>query len=185
MIKSERLVFKPVNENDIEWLRETRNKYRDHFFDANEITKEQQKAWYQKYRDIGTDNMFIVMLKSGEKIGTIALYATDITSRTAKLGRVLLLEEFRQHGYAEEMVKRILRIAFEEMKLYKVRVEVHMDNIDAIAIYARAGFKSVTKPIQLLEAINHNFDSKKPSVIYSYDDLSDSYENQATNIKDM
>lgn len=184
MIRSERLVFKPVDENDIEWLRDTRNKYKDHFFDAHEITKEQQKAWYAKYREIGTDHMFIVKLKSGDKIGTIALYDVDITNRTVKLGRVLLLEEFRRHGYAEEMVQTLLKLAFETMKLYKVKVEVHIDNINAIAIYARAGFKSITRPIQLLEAVNPNYDPKKPVTIKSYDDMSESgYEGQASNVR--
>jgi RimJ/RimL family protein N-acetyltransferase len=183
MIKSARLIFKPVDESDIEWLRDTRNKYKDNFFDAHEITREQQKAWYAKYREIGTDNMFIVKLKSGEQIGTIALYDVDITNRTVKLGRVLLLEEFRQRGYAEEMVQTILKLAFDTMKLYKVKVEVHLDNINAIAIYARAGFKSITRPIQLLEAVNPNYDPKKPVTLESYDDMSESYEGQASNIK--
>lgn len=184
MLKSERLLFKPVDENDIEWLRETRNKHRDSFFDSHEITTEQQKAWYTKYRESGTDHMFQVALKSGEAIGTIALYDIDISNRTAKLGRVLLLEEFRQHGYAEEMVKTILKLAFETIRLYKVKVEVHLDNINAIAIYARAGFKSITRPIQLLEATNPNFDPKKSVRIESYDEMSETgYESQCSNVK--
>lgn len=184
MLKSERLLFRSVNKDDIEWLRETRNKYRGNFFDSHEITKEQQKAWYTKYRESGVDQMFIVSLKSGEQIGTIALYDIDVSNRTAKLGRVLLLEEFRRHGYAEEMVKTIIKLAFETMRLYKLKVEVHLDNIDAIAIYARAGFKSVTRPIQLLEATNPNFDAKKSIKITSYDELSTyGYEGQVNNVQ--
>lgn len=165
MLKSERLILKPVDEKDIEWLRDVRNRYKDNFFDANEITKEQQKAWYVKYRESGTDQMFIVKLKSGEQIGTIALYDIDITYRTAKLGRVLLLDEFRHHGYAEEMVQTLIKYAFELVRLYKVKVEVHYDNIDAIAIYSRAGFKPITKPIILLEHTNTKLDWSRPLVL--------------------
>jgi len=169
MIKSERLVFKPIDENDLDWLRDSRNKYRDNFFDSHEISKEQQRNWYDRYREVGTDKMFIVKLKSGEQIGTIAIYNIDVSSRTAILGRILLLEEFRHHGYAEEMVKRMLDVAFDSMRLYKVRVETHYENIDAVAIYARAGFKPVTKPILLLEKINPAYDSKKPLNLEGYD----------------
>src|SRR4030042_1434550 len=109
MITSERLVFKPIDEKDIEWLRDSRNKYKDNFFDSHEITTEQQKAWYVKYRDNGNDKMFIVKLKSGEQIGTIAIYNIDVSNRSAELGRVLLLEEFRHCGYAEEMVQRMVK----------------------------------------------------------------------------
>ena len=165
MLKSERLLFKQVDENDLEWLRETRNKYKDHFFDSHDITKEQQKAWYNKYRDIGADTMFIVKLKSGEQIGTIAIYDIDVTTRNAKLGRILLLTEFRKHGYAEEMVERILKLGFEEMRLYKIKVECYWENLDAIVIYHRAGFTVNPKPIMQLEAINQNMDWKKPLII--------------------
>lgn len=184
MTTNERLVFKPIDEEDIEWLRETRNKYKDNFFDSHEITVEQHRSWYTRYRDIGTDKMFIVKLKSGEPIGTIALYNIDVSTRTATLGRILLLDEYRKHGYAEEMVTRMLDLAFNSMRLYKVRVETHYENIDAVAIYARAGFKPVTKPILLLEKINPNYDAKKPLAISSYDGMSESYESQTQNIKE-
>ena len=183
MLKSKRINFSPVSEEDIEWLRENRNKHKDSFFDAGEISIDQQKAWYGRYKESATDNMYIATLKSGDKIGTIALYNIDIASRTATLGRVLLLEEYRGYGYAEEMVRTMLRVAFEHIRLYKVKVEVHIDNINAIAIYARSGFKSITRPIQLLEATNPNYDRKKPLVIGSYDNLSESgYESQESNI---
>ena len=183
MLKSEHLMFKPIDESDIEWLRETRNKHKDSFFDSGEISTEQQKAWYERYKESAIDTMYIVELKSGEKIGTIAIYNIDIANRTATLGRVLLLEEYRGQGYAEQMVQTILKMAFEHMRLYKVKVEVHIDNINAIAVYARSGFKSITRPIQLLEAINPNYDRKKPVVIKNYDDMSESYESTASNVK--
>ena len=184
MIKSERIYLKPIGENDIEWLRETRNKYKNNFFDANEISKEQQRSWYERYQENSTDRMFIIKLKSGEYIGTIALYNIDIGSRKAVLGRVLLLEEFRGHGYAEEAVKLLTDYAFSIMKLYKIKVEVHQDNLDALAIYARAGFKTITRPIMVLEKTNYDFDARKPLKIESYDELSETgYESQESNIK--
>lgn len=185
MLKSERLILKLIEEKDIEWLRTTRNKYKDHFFDASEISKEQQRQWYTKYVETGDkDQMFIIYLKSGEKIGTVAVYNINITDRTADFGRFLLLDEYRHCGYAEEAVRCLLEYCFDSIRLYKLKIGVHLDNIDAIAIYARAGFKTTTRPIILLERVNANFDVRKPLVLSSYDEMSDSYESQASNIKE-
>lgn len=166
MIKGTIIDLRPLEEKDVEMIRDWRNRYKDHFFDAGEISKEQQRQWYDRYRDsVGKDNMFIVQLKDGTPIGTIALYNVDVVNRIAELGRVLLLEEFRGHGHSEAAVKMVLELAFGKMKLWKVKVAVHLDNIDAIAVYARAKFKTTTRPIVLLECTNHDIDWKKPIVI--------------------
>ena len=175
--------IRPLEREDIEKIRNWRNANLDKFFDASYISKEQQRKWYEKYSDSGgTDLMFIIQA-DGEDIGTIALYNINPGDRTATLGRVLILEDYRGHGYAEEAVGLILDLAFKKMRLFKVKVEAHLDNIDAIAVYARNGFKTTTRPIILMEATNPDTDWKKPIKLSSYDDLSRSYESQHTNIK--
>ena len=162
MIKGDRVNLIPLREEDVEMIRQWRNKNKDHFYDANEISIDKQKAWYEKYRETSTDRMYVIILKNGEKIGTMALFEINITDRTARLGRVLLLEEYRGQGYAEEAVRLLSDYGFHTMKLFKIKTDTHIDNIDAIAIYARAGFKSITRPIMLLEKINPDCDWKKP-----------------------
>lgn len=184
MLKSERLILRPLEEKDVELIREWRNRHKHMFFDSSEISKEQQRVWYTHYRESGgTDQMFIICLKDGTPIGQVAIYDVSIENRTAKFGRFLLLEDYRSLGYAEEAVKRLLQHCFETMRLYKVKLEVFLENIDAIAIYARAGFKTTTKPIILLEKINDDYDYRKPLVLRSYDNMSESYESQSDNIK--
>lgn len=162
MIKGDRVDLAPLQEKDIEMIRQWRMKYKDHFYDANEITPEQQKIWYSKYKESPTDRMYIIQKKDGEPIGTIAIYEINIQTRTARLGRVLLLEEARGQGYAEEAVKTLLDYADNVMRLYRVTTDTYIDNIDAIAVYARAGFKTTIRPIIILERINKNYDPKKP-----------------------
>jgi RimJ/RimL family protein N-acetyltransferase len=166
MIKTDRLNIRLLEERDIEMIRQWRNIYREHFFDSSEISKEQQRAWYTNYQSTkGTDQMYILELKDGTPIGQCALYNIDITSRKAVFGRFLLLEEFRHVGYAEEAVKGVLNYAFKILRLYKIKVEVFLENIDAIAIYARSGFKTTTKPIILMEAVNYEADPNKPLIL--------------------
>lgn len=187
MLKSERLIIRPLEENDVEMIRQWRNKHRDSFFDANEITKEQQRMWYTNYKESGgKDQMFIICLKDGTPIGQVAIYDVSIENRTAKFGRFLLMEEYRCHGYAEEAVKRLLKHCFETMRLYKLKLEVFLENLNAIAIYARAGFKTTTKPIIILEKINNDYDYRKPLQLSTYDEMAGDagYEGQNTNIKE-
>jgi len=187
MLKSERLIIRPLEEDDMEMIRQWRNKHRDDFFDAGEISKEQQRLWYTHYKESGgKDQMFIICLKDGTPIGQVAIYDVNIENRTAKFGRFLLLEEFRGQSYAEEAVKRLLKHCFDTMRLYKLKLEVFLENINAIAIYARAGFKTTTKPIIMLEKINDDYDYRKPLQLTSYDDMAGDagYESQCTNIKE-
>jgi diamine N-acetyltransferase len=183
-IESARIRLHPIDEYDLEWLRETRNKNRNNFFSAEEITKDQQISWYERYKESNTDNMFIIATRDGQEVGTIALYNIDIGTRGAELGRVLILEEYRGNGYAEEAVRLLTDYAFKVFRLYKVRVHTHLDNLDAIAVYARAGFKTTTKPIIILEKINPDYNPKKPLVLESYDELStEGHECQCSNVR--
>lgn len=165
MIKGDRLNLVPLTEEDVELIRQWRNRHKDSFYDANEISAERQKMWYEKYKESPTDRMYIITLKNGEKIGTVALFEMSVPDRTARLGRVLLLEEYRGYGYAEEAVKLLLKYAFETFRLYRIKTDTYIDNIDAIAIYARAGFKTTIRPIILLEKVNPDCDWKKPITI--------------------
>jgi len=150
VIEGTRLNLVPINVSDIEWLRIIRNQYKDHFLDSGGISPEQQKIWYKRYLG-SNDQMYVVELKSGERIGTVGLYNIDADNRVATFGRVILLEEYQGKGYAEEFVKLLVN---EALRIFdKIKVEVHLDNINAIAIYARSGFKVATKPVLLLERI--------------------------------
>lgn len=161
MKKGERVNLRLIEEKDIDWLRETRNKYRESFFDSAEISNEQQRMWYRDYKELGTDRMYIVELKDSTPIGTIAIYNIDIGRRTAKLGRFLLMAEYRGKGYAEEAAKLAVDIAMNDIRLFKLNVEVYLENMDAIAIYARVGFKT-GKPVIILEKISHDQNWQKP-----------------------
>lgn len=182
-LRGDKVFLTMLQEDEIELIREWRNQYKNNFFDSSEISKEAQRIFYDKYEASHTDCMFIIHSPNGTKIGTIALYNIDLPTRTAKIGRVLLLKEYRGQGYAEDAVKIIVKYAFEIVRLFKLTVEVYLENLDAIAIYARAGF-SHTKPIIILNATNNKINWKEPVRIESYDDLSETgYEGQEANIK--
>lgn len=182
MIKGDRINLRPIAQGDMELVRSWRNAYANNFGDAGYITKEQQRLFYDKYQESNTDKMFIVELKDGVPMGTIALYNISTADRTADVGRVIIIDEQRGHGYAEEAVKLVCKMA-DEMRLYRVRVWAYLDNLDAISVYSRCGFRA-GRPRLYLERINDT-NWKAPVRIESYDDETreSGHEGQCDNIK--
>jgi RimJ/RimL family protein N-acetyltransferase len=176
----------PLDDKNIEFARQLRNRYRNDFFTHDEITKEQQKMWYEKYREsYGKDYMWIITLGDGTEVGTISLYNINHIDRTAELGRILLDESARGNGVMESAILLVKDIAFEQMRLYKLKLSVYIDNTHAIAVYDKCGFTSLDRPVILMECKNPNMNWKKPMKISTYQDMDgeDGYEGQCTNIK--
>lgn len=154
-LSTARLTLRPLAAEDIEMVRQWRNTYRHEFFDTTEITPEMQQAWYQRYlTTTTTDKMFIITLRDGTPIGQLALYDISATNRTAKFGRFLILSEYRGQGYATEAMRSILKYAFKVLQLAKIKLEVYVDNLEAIAVYTKVGFKPPARPIMILEKDN-------------------------------
>ncbi len=180
---SDRIKLRTIEQKDMELVRKWRNQYANNFGDAGFITKEQQRMFYEKYQESNTDKMFMIELKDGTPIGTIALYNISSPDRTADIGRVIIIDEYRGSGYAEEAVRMVCSIA-DDMRLYKTRVWAFLENLDAISVYSRCGFRA-GRPRLYLERVNVNSNWKAPIVVESYDDLSGDagYESQCVNVK--
>lgn len=187
MIKGKRINLKPIDKGDIETLRVWRNKYANNFYTSDTITKQQQRQWYQKYQDsYGRDFMYLIKLKDDTPIGTIAIYNVEMADRTAEVGRMLLLEEYRNQGYMEEALDLIVKEAFESIRLWKLRLSCFLDNAGAISLYHKAGFQALPRPVMIMEMRNTNFDPDKPLRLLdsSYDSMSGGdYESTSSNIR--
>lgn len=170
MLKGTAVDLRLIANGDLEILREWRNRYTNDFFTKDQITPQQQRAWYSQYSENATDRMFIVQLKDSTPIGTIALYNINIADRTAELGRTLLLTEYRGQGYMEEAVTLLVKHTFDTMRLWKLRLTVYLDNAAAISLYHKCGFESTPRPIMLMEATNHNQDHLTPVQITDFNE---------------
>jgi len=86
-------------------------------------------------------------------VGHIELGAIDYLNRTATLCRVLIAPEARGRGYCVGLVRQILRVGFEEMKLRRIDLKVFGFNHPAIRCYERAGFvrEGVLRKSQMIE----------------------------------
>jgi len=100
----------------------------------NEVKKDNSNIFVYKIRLINT----------GEIIGTVELREIDENNKIGKVCRFLIGEEnIRGRGIGAEVLKEILRIAFEDLKFEKITLGVFDFNQIAIKCYENVGFTKV------------------------------------------
>lgn len=78
---------------------------------------------------------------SKEVIGHISLGQIDNINRSARIGKVLVGDtKMRGRSIGKHMMKAVLHIAFEELKLHRVTLGVYDFNTSAISCYEKIGF---------------------------------------------
>ncbi|WP_085521118.1 GNAT family N-acetyltransferase [Tuberibacillus sp. Marseille-P3662] len=99
----------------------------------------------------------VVDANTKEIIGHISLVKIDRTQQTARIGRVLVGDPaYRGKGVGEQMIQKILEVAFDNLKLSEVTLGVFDFNKGAIKCYQKAGFKQV-RLRKNAAAINHEY----------------------------
>jgi RimJ/RimL family protein N-acetyltransferase len=79
-------------------------------------------------------------IENDKTIGHIQLLWIDKVNMSARIGRVLIEEKYRNKGIGLEMVNATLDVAFNKLNLHRVDLGVFDFNLPAIACYKKAGF---------------------------------------------
>jgi len=80
--------------------------------------------------------------ETGETVGHGELLGIDRQNRSATIGRMLVgPPELRGKGIGEQIVRELLRVAFQELSLHRVVLRVLDFNKLAIRCYEKVGFK--------------------------------------------
>jgi RimJ/RimL family protein N-acetyltransferase len=103
-------------------------------------------AWYvEGSNDIKDPNVFVykaVDSKTGITVGHISLGGISLRDRAGRITRVLVGNTTeRRRGICQGMVKALLRIGFEDLKLHRISLGVYDFNQAAIKCYLKAGFQ--------------------------------------------
>ncbi len=112
-----------------------------HFFSKSRFTLRSQREWYERYRHDPTDLTFIILVRPDTPIGLLALYHIDEARKTAEFGRLLIGEDrYRNQGLAYDACCACLSLAFRELHLREVYLDVYESNRVAVRLYERLGF---------------------------------------------
>ena len=82
---------------------------------------------------------FAICARSGQLIGLIDLFDYDAKNQRAGLG-VVILEEFRGKGLAQEAIERVKKYAKEHLLLHQLHAEIQEQNEKSLALFKRCGF---------------------------------------------
>lgn len=83
----------------------------------------------------------VVSKETGDTIGHISLGKIDRRNKSARVGKVLVGDKnVRGNGIGQQLIREILKVAFDELQLHRVCLGVYDFNVSAIACYEKVGF---------------------------------------------
>lgn len=124
----------------LEWMHDKEiNKF--FRFDAARMTEEKAREFVDKSFDENNRHYAIVNEKN-EYLGTVSLKKIDVIDKSAEYA-VSVRKQYHGTGIAAEATQDILKIAFEELGLHKVYLNVLSQNTRAVRFYEKIGFKFV------------------------------------------
>lgn len=143
MLKTERLILRPINKSDgpdiVRWRNQ--KEITDNLFSDPGLTLHQHNAWYKKYLKEKTRIEFMIIKKQdNKKIGTIGLNKIDRKNQKAEYGILIGEKDEWGQGYAKEATFAILNYGFKKLNLHKIYLEVFCENTNAIRLYKKIGF---------------------------------------------
>ncbi|MHC1749543.1 MAG: GNAT family N-acetyltransferase [Cellulosilyticaceae bacterium] len=108
-------------------------------FPENKINIEEIKKFIENSFN-NTNRHYGIVDNDDEYLGTVSLKNIDYINKNAEYA-IVLRKKVVARGVATEATKMILDIAFNELKLHKVYLNVLENNIRAIKFYEKFGFK--------------------------------------------
>lgn len=140
-IKGKYVTLCPLKAEELEQMRNLRNRNRCFFVSQEEITEDGQRRWYQKYLVRENDYMFSVVYQE-RWIGVASIYDVDRIKGRGEFGRLMIDREVAGvGGLGLDVTRTACRFACEQLKLRTVELEVYADNIPAQITYLKAGFR--------------------------------------------
>ncbi|WP_242257052.1 GNAT family N-acetyltransferase [Bacillus cereus group sp. BfR-BA-01379] len=109
---------------------------------GNAFTYPLNEQQLEKYITSENTLAFKVIDEESKKvIGHISLGQIDNINKSARIGKVLVGDtRMRGRSIGKHMMKAVLQIAFEELKLHRVTLGVYDFNTSAISCYEKIGF---------------------------------------------
>ncbi|MGX5560896.1 GNAT family N-acetyltransferase [Bacillus thuringiensis] len=109
---------------------------------GNTFTFPLDEQQLEKYIESANTLAFkVVDEETSDVIGHISLGQIDNINKSARIGKVLVGNtKMRGRSIGKHMMKAVLHIAFDELKLHRVTLGVYDFNISAISCYEKIGF---------------------------------------------
>jgi UDP-4-amino-4,6-dideoxy-N-acetyl-beta-L-altrosamine N-acetyltransferase len=132
----------PLTSDDVELVRTWRNspEVAQYMYTSNEITAEQQAAWFAQVENDPTSRYWIIEYND-QKIGLASLTGISKTLSSCYWAFYLGDTNIRGAGLGAKIEFNVLEYVFTELKLNKLRCEVMTFNDKVITMHEKFGFR--------------------------------------------
>lgn len=141
------VVFKNILEVDAELQREVlswRNSedVRRFMIHQHDITLDEHQSWLQRLATEKTQQCWVVFMDE-DSIGTAYITNIDWKSHRCEWGFYIGNPEYRGKGLAKLVLFKFLEKIFVELKLEYLLTRVFLENIAAVTLYRKFGFREL------------------------------------------
>lgn len=146
MLRGEKVLLRPIEKSDLVNLNKWKNdysifKYLGGGFSPQSI--DQQSLYIDKLISNDEKNKRFIIEVNKKAIGQVGLYSINWINRNCELGIYIGDKNEWGKGYAKETCEIIHRYVFRVLGLKKIKLSVVSDNINAINMYKKLGYKLV------------------------------------------
>ena len=145
-IKANNILLRLLQEDDLPLTLAWRNldHIRKWFIHSDVISPDQHRVWFARYKERDNDFVFVIeeLMTFGRPVGQVSLYNIAWAEKRAEFGRLMIGDpQARGKGLAKQATQLLLDMAFDQLHLNEVYLEVLEGNQSAIAIYRQCGFQ--------------------------------------------
>lgn len=133
---------------------------------TNELSKylSHTRPKYSREAKLDEGTLFFMIKFNDQIIG--AAWLENITQNDATMGIYIALANYRGKGIGSEVIKILISMAFKEIKLKKLYLNVRENNIKAIRCYKKCGFKT-TKTYPKMYFIDSSYQGKYQMTLFN------------------
>ena len=141
-LKGQKVLLRVVEKEDIEFLREMINnaeiekKVVDWSFP---VSKYQQEKWYENQLENKNTIRYIIELDK-KPIGLEIIANIDWKNRKASHGIKLYADDVRGKGYGTDVLKTVMKYAFEELQLNRLYTTILEYNQASLKLHKKCGW---------------------------------------------
>ena len=144
VLESDRIVLKPIEEEDLPLLLELRwDETLTDYLIHDPISMVHQKKWFEKVYKNG-DLALSIFYKENEQlrhIGLIGLYDFNQRHRRATWKSLRIIPEYQGKGIAMEASLMLLDYGFNTLNLHKITSDSFEENSSILKLLEKLGFK--------------------------------------------
>lgn len=140
--------LRPLKKEDIEFLRNWRNNSDNakYLSKLPFITPEMQEKWFESYL-LNNDELVFAIIENDKLnriVGSLSLY--NFGEINVEFGK-FLIGDIEAHGrnIGYNALTAVKKIVFDQLNKKNIKLHVFKDNIPAVKVYIKAGFKIVSE----------------------------------------